>query len=201
MNRRLSLVAFALVSTLLTSGCGQETVEDGEGSTGAGASPSTSAEAPPDRSADAPADTSARTIEGDEQGDAAGTAKLSSVRVTEHDAFDRVRFEFGGGVSKVFAEYMDELRGPGRGKKIELAGEHKLVLVFVGVARQDPDVTVDPTGTVRQVRASGVFEGEMIVGVGLGTEGDGPAGYRVETEGSSVTVEIAHRAAPRKRSN
>lgn len=199
MKRRLSLVAFALASTLLTSGCGQQTVEDGESGSTAGASPSASAEASPDRSAAAPANASARTFEvegGDAEG---GPAKLSSVKVTEHGAFDRVRFDFGaGGVSKVFAEYMDELREPGRGRKVELAGEHKLVLVFVGVARQKPSVTVDPTGTVRDVHASGVFEGEMIVGVGVDTEGDGPAGYRVQLDGSSVTVEIAHRAAPRE---
>jgi hypothetical protein len=196
VKRRLALVAFALASSLLTSGCGQGTVEDGAGRSTPGGEAAPSAgesSAPPSA---APSDVSPRTVEAEEQGDADGAAKLSAVKVTEHPAYDRVRFTFDGGVSTVFAEYMDALREPGRGRKVDLRGEHKLVLVFVGVARQDPAVSVDPTSTVREVRASGVFEGEMIVGIGLDTKGEGPAGYRVDVAGDSVTVEVAHRASP-----
>ncbi|MDT0378467.1 hypothetical protein RM572_06695 [Streptomyces sp. DSM 42041] len=196
MKRRPALVAFAVASALLTSGCGQGTVEDGSGRSTPGGEAAPSAgksSAPPSA---APADVTPRTVEAREQGDAGGAAKLSSVKVTRLPAYDRVRFTFDGGVSQVFAEYMDALREPGRGRTIDLKGEHKLVLVFVGVARQDPAGRADTTDTVREVRATGVFEGEMIVGLGLDSEGEGPAGYRVEVKGDSVTVEVAHRASP-----
>lgn len=201
MRTRLAVTALALAAVLLTSGCGQEPAQhaqdDAGRSTAGEVTPSgTGAPALPST---APADSSPRTVEAKRHGATAAPARLADVRVTAHDAFDRIRFEFSGGVSKVFAEYMEELREPGRGKRIPLAGEHTLVLVFVGVARQDPALRTDSTSTVREIRASGVFEGEMIVGLGLDSEGDGPAGYRVEADGTSVTVDIAHQASPASR--
>jgi hypothetical protein len=194
VNRRRTLVAFALASTLLTSACGQGAVEDNAGRSTAGADATPSAK----KSSAAPVDSSPRTVEAKRHDAAGGVAELAEVRVTEHKGFDRVRFQFSRGVSKVFAEYMDELREPGRGRKVALAGEHKLVLVFVGVERQEPAISAAQTSTVREVRASGVFEGEMIVGIGTRSKGEGPAGYRVGLEGKTVTVDVAHRGSSAK---
>ncbi len=198
MKPRLTLVAFALASTLLTTGCGEGAVDGAGQSTGrAGATPSADSSPAPQK---APQDASARTVEGrpaggDAAGRGAGAPRLEDVRVTEHGTFDRVRFDFSGDISKVFAEYMDALREPGRGRQVPLAGEHQLVLVLVGVARQDPSIDAESTAAVREVRASGVFEGEMIVGIGTDTEGAGPAGYRVRLGDDTVTVDVAHRAS------
>lgn len=192
MKPRTALVALALTSALFIAGCGEGAMDGAGQSTGRdGASRSAEASA-------APQDASPREVEGKPPRAAAGdsAAKLKSVKVTEHGAFDRVRFEFGGGgVTKVFAEYMETLREPGRGTKVPLAGEHRLVLVFVGMARQDPAVDAKSTTAVREVRATGVFEGEMIAGIGTDTAGDGPGGFRVRLEGNTVTVDVAHKAS------
>lgn len=196
MKPRLTLVAFALASTLLTTGCGEGAV-DGAGQSTGRADATPSANTSPARQK-APQDASPRTVEGrSASGDAAGggAPRLEDVRVTEHGTFDRVRFDFSGDISKVFAEYMDALREPGRGRQVPLAGEHQLVLVLVGVARQNPSIDAEPTAAVREVRTSGVFEGEMIVGIGTDTEGAGPAGYRVRLGDDTVTVDVAHRAS------
>lgn len=196
MRSRHALAAFALASVLLAAGCGEGSMD------GAGQSPERPTTSPsPSRSATlspAPTDASPREVESSSSGAEAGDSavKLSSVQVTEHDAYDRVRFEFSGGPTKVFAEYMEALREPGRGKRIPLAGEHQLVLVFVGLERQTPTVETKSTTAVREVHAAGVFEGEMIVGIGTDTEGEGPAGFRVRLDGDDVIVDVAHKAAP-----
>lgn len=193
MRSRPTLAAFALASALLTAGCGEGSVDGAGQTTGRPtASPSGSATL-----SAAPQDTSPREVKASSSGTEAGQSavKLARVQVSEHGAYDRVRFEFSGRPTKVFAEYMDALRAPGRGEKIPLAGEHQLVLVFVGMERQKPSVETKSTTAVREVHASGVFEGEMIVGIGTDTEGDGPAGFRVRLDGDAVIVDVAHKAS------
>jgi hypothetical protein len=185
------LVALAFASVLLTAACGEGTM-DGAGQSNGRTDTGSSAEA-----SAAPQDVSPREVEGQPPHARAdgSAAELQQVTVTEHGDFDRIRFEFGGGVDKVFAEYLDALREPGRGQKVPLAGEHRLVLVFVGMARQDPAVDVRPTSAVRDVRVTGVFEGEMIAGIGTHTSGDGPGGFRIGLDGRTVTVDVAHKAS------
>lgn len=186
MKPRTALVAVALACTLLTAGCGEGTV-DGAGRDGA---------EPSAQASGAPQGTGPVEVEGLSRRTAADAAVLlTGVKVTGHDTFDRVRFTFDGGVTKVFASYQEALREPGRGRKIPLAGEHRLVLVLVGTARQKPAVDVRATTAVREVRAAGVFEGEMTVGIGTETAGDGPGGFRVRVDGNTVTVDVAHKAA------
>ncbi|MFR9673649.1 hypothetical protein [Streptomyces sp. TR06-5] len=187
MPHRHRLAAFALASVMLTAGCAQGTGD------GAGQSKGRSHASPsPSRSA-APTDASPREVEG-RPASGASEPRLRDVEVTGHGTFDRVRFTFSGGVGTVFAEYMQALRDPGRGNRIPLAGEHPLILVFSGVARHRPTLDVEPTAAVREVRSTGVFEGELTVGIGTQGTGHGPAGFRVRMKDDAVLVDIAHRA-------
>jgi hypothetical protein len=185
---RLTRVALALASVLLTTGCGEGAVD---GAAGADGSPSAEASV-----SAAPGDTSPREVTGRSASNRTddSAAVLENVEVSGHGAFDRVRFDFSDDVSKVFAEYLDAFREPGRGRKIPLAGEHRLVLVFVGTGRHVPSVDAQSAAAVREVRAAGVFEGELTVGIGTHSEGRGPGGFRVRPNGKTVLVDIAHRS-------
>jgi hypothetical protein len=114
------------------------------------------------------------------------------VRVSGHGTYDRVSFEFAGGVPGYFAEYVDTLRHGGLGKEVHIAGEHQLKIVFVGVTPESAFKSEESTSAIREIRDLGVFEGEMGVGIGVGPQGDGPAGFRVKADEDRIVVDIAH---------
>ncbi|WP_101255137.1 AMIN-like domain-containing (lipo)protein [Streptomyces barkulensis] len=182
MPCRSVLSATALAAVLLMAVSGSD-------------APSPSPEAG-DRPVGAPQDTSGKSGEGRWTG-ASAAPVLKDVRVSGHDAYDRVSFEFADGVPDYFAEYVDTLRHGGLGEEVRITGEHRLKIVFVGVTPRSTFEDREGTSVVREIRDLGVFEGEMGVGIGVDPEGDGRAGFRVKADENRIVVDIAHgRANP-----
>ncbi|MGY1455276.1 AMIN-like domain-containing (lipo)protein [Streptomyces sp. SS8] len=199
MPRRSVLSATALAAVLLTAGCGgggpngaEEPVATAEKSASISGpdAPSPSPEVG-DRPAGAPQDASRKSGEGRWTGTSAAPA-LRDVRVSGHDAYDRISFEFADGAPDYFAEYVDTLRHGGLGEEVRITGEHRLKIVFVGVTPQAAFEDREGASVIREIRDLGVFEGEMGVGVGVDPEGGGRAGFRVKAEENRIVVDIAH---------
>ncbi|MFP8886066.1 AMIN-like domain-containing (lipo)protein [Streptomyces mangrovi] len=196
-----SVLSATAAAVLLTAGCGggsngaEEPVATAEESANVSGSDVTSPSPEAGgRPAGAPQDASRKSGEGRWTGASAAPA-LKDVRVSGHDAYDRVSFEFADGVPGYFAEYVDTLRHGGLGEEVRIAGEHRLKIVFVGVTPRSTFGDREGTPVIREVRDLGVFEGEMGVGIGVDPEGGDRAGFRVKAEENRIVVDIAHRPA------
>lgn len=120
---------------------------------------------------------------------------LEAVRVGRHETFQRVVFEFSQGTPEFYAQYTETLRQGGSGRKIEVEGEHILLLVFRG---QTPESHFDSTPTtpvVSDVVTASIFEGDMRIGIGLETGAPDRPGFRVSTFGDKVVLDFAHTAS------
>ncbi|WP_101256692.1 AMIN-like domain-containing (lipo)protein [Streptomyces barkulensis] len=131
-----------------------------------------------------------------EGADPAATPKLTAVRVTGRDVHDRVTFEFDGGVPAHIVAYLEPLHQPGSGTLVPVEGEHSIEVVLVGALPDGEYGGKEQTSGVREITKVGLFEGELRVGIGLDTEGDGRAGFRVVTEADRLHVDITHGASP-----
>jgi hypothetical protein len=128
-------------------------------------------------------------------------ATLKEVRVGRHDGFDRVVFEFQGGVPGYSVRYVPVALTDGGGAPIPTMGTVALQVYMVAES-VDLDVagapfTFTPTGpitpgypTLRHVRYGGFFEGGTTFGVGL----KGRSGFRViELTGPPrLVIDVAH---------
>ncbi|MFH0243784.1 hypothetical protein ACGRHY_15465 [Streptomyces sp. HK10] len=128
--------------------------------------------------------------------DPALAPKLTAVRVAGHDAYDRVTFEFDGGVPAHMVAYLEPLHQPGSGTPVPVEGEHSVEVVLVGALPEGEYGGKEQTSGVREITKVGLFEGELRVGIGLDTEGDGRAGFRLVTEANRLHVDITHGASP-----
>jgi hypothetical protein len=119
---------------------------------------------------------------------------LTAIRTGAHPGFDRVVFEFSGGVPGYHAEYVAEVRGDASGKVVPLAGQAFLHLVFHpssayqtyhGQAVLRPGLPA-----LLQVSAAGDFEGYLSFGLGLNRR----VGFTIATLSgpSRVVVDVAH---------
>ena len=133
-------------------------------------------------------------------------ATLRTVRVGRHHGFDRVVFEFAGGVPGYAVRYVPVARTDGAGAPIATRGT---VALQVHLAADSVDreadgfpLTFTPEApisvaypTLRHVRFGGFFEGGTTFGVGL----TGRSGFRVlELTGPSrLAIDVAHGAVPR----
>jgi hypothetical protein len=98
-------------------------------------------------------------------------------------SFDRVVFEFTGGVPGYTAQYVNQVIKPGEGAALPLAGQAFFQIVLNPATAHDAagnstvPTPIDGGGlpTIRQVALAGDFEGYVHVGIGLA----GVAGYRV----------------------
>ncbi|MGD9485124.1 hypothetical protein WDH52_18035 [Streptomyces sp. TRM70308] len=205
----LSLAALTATAALTLTACGTESVGD----TGAaGTAETAERSAAPEESSTpgesaAPGDSAAQEDDaspGSASGDF-GTHEvrgggdgfairpdLRDVRLTEHADYDRLTFTFSGGTPGYIAHYMDPLAHGGRGDVTEVPGEHGLKLVLVGMDRGTEVTFEDSSDTVRGVRGMGVFEGELGVGIGVDSAGEDPAGFRVTSDATTLTLDIAH---------
>jgi hypothetical protein len=61
--------------------------------------------------------------------------RLAAVRRSRHEAFDRVVFEFRGGLPRTTVRYVRELPRTAAGRPQELAGDADLAVTFVATAR------------------------------------------------------------------
>jgi hypothetical protein len=98
-------------------------------------------------------------------------------------SFDRVVFEFTGGVPGYTAQYVNQVIKPGEGAALPLAGQAFFQIVLNPATAHDAagnstvPSPIDGGGlpAIRQVALAGDFEGYVHVGIGLA----GVAGYRV----------------------
>lgn len=128
-------------------------------------------------------------------------ALLVDVRTGLHQGFDRIVFEFRGGIPDYRVEYVSPLiLADGSGRPVEIEGAAFLRARFTGAAAHDPE-TGQPTYTrpdeiavgqpsLREAEQTGDFEGVLTWVLGLAQEVD----FRVITlEGPyRVVIDIAH---------
>lgn len=128
-------------------------------------------------------------------------ATLRRVRVGRHDGFDRIVFEFDGGVPGYSVAYRSVARTDGGGAPIPTPGNTALQVYLladsVDMQAEGFPFTFTPQGpisvrypTLRQVRYGGFFEGGTTFGVGL----TGRSGFRVlELTGPPrLAIDVAH---------
>lgn len=99
---------------------------------------------------------------------------LVDVRAAHHTGFDRVVFDFRGGLpASRHLEYVDQLTGDGSGLPVRIAGRAILSVSFEGVDAHDatgstaPHRVAFPLPNVMTAVQSGDFEGHVSYGLGL----------------------------------
>jgi len=110
---------------------------------------------------------------------------LTAVRTGKHGGYDRVVFQFSGGVPAVRAERVTTVYDDPRGTPVPLAGKSRLHVVFRGASAfcprpahrtwAGPQVLRPRYSQLLVVKAAGDFEGYLSFGIGLTARG----GYRV----------------------
>ena len=119
---------------------------------------------------------------------------LTAIRTGEHPGYDRVVFEFRGGVPGYHAGYVAEVRADASGKVVPLAGQAFLHLVFHPSSAYQtyhgPAVLRPGLPSLLQISAAGDFEGYLSFGLGLSQR----VGFTISTLSgpSRVIVDIAH---------
>jgi hypothetical protein len=106
---------------------------------------------------------------------AQSTPTLVDVRAGRHPGFDRVVFEFGGGLPEHRVGYVDQLVEDGSGNPVSVAGAADLQVVFQGANahREDGSPSVSPRrfspglAAVKEVAQVGDFEAVVTYGIGL----------------------------------
>lgn len=145
-----------------------------------------------------PTNVSARTGVG--PATAPQSAMVKEVRVGQHKTFDRVVIDFAPGsalpsyeVSWVPAN--EQLRAPGSGQAVALAGDRVLKVTLQNARNRDP-ATVEPAlPAVREVHSFGSFEAVASLGIGVATGTLDEVGFRVTTiaEGPPrLVIDVAH---------
>ena len=111
-----------------------------------------------------------------------------------HAGYDRVVFQFGGGIPGYHAEYVTQVVHDASGKLVPLAGRAFLHLVFQPATAyqsyQGPATLRPDLPTLLQVSAAGDFEGHLSFGLGLSER----AGFTIFTltDPSRVVLDLAH---------
>jgi hypothetical protein len=110
---------------------------------------------------------------------------LTAVRTGRHGGYDRVVFQFSGGLPAVTAERVATVYADPRGTPVFLAGKSRLHVVFRGASAfcpqpahrtwAGPSVLTPRYSQLLMVKAAGDFEGYLSFGIGLTARG----GYHV----------------------
>jgi hypothetical protein len=125
---------------------------------------------------------------------------LTAVRTGRHGGYDRVVFQFSGGLPAVTAERVATVYADPRGTPVSLAGKSRLHVVFRGASANcprpahrtwtGPSVLTPRYSQLLMVRAAGDFEGYLSFGIGLAARG----GYHVSslTRPDRVVIDFTH---------
>jgi hypothetical protein len=125
---------------------------------------------------------------------------LTSVRTGKHGGYDRVVFQFSGGLPAVRAERVATVYDDPKGTPVPLAGKARLHVVFRGASAFCPRPahrtwagprTLTPRySQLLMVKAAGDFEGYLSFGIGLTARG----GYHVFslTAPDRVVIDFSH---------
>ncbi|HTQ89335.1 MAG TPA: hypothetical protein VMK84_07555 [Streptosporangiaceae bacterium] len=129
---------------------------------------------------------------------------LTAVRTGQHAGYDRVVFEFSGGLPAVTAERVEAVYADPKGTKIPLPGQSYLRVVFRGASANcpqpahrtwtGPSVLTPRYPQLLAVKAAGDFEGYLSFGVGLAA--GGPHHVSTLTGPDRVVIDVSHVASP-----
>jgi hypothetical protein len=180
LKRSAGLAAVAGLAVL--AGCGSAPA----GSSGPTTPATPAATAASNPAASTPASSTAR-LDDTSRACAQPGSYLTAVRTGKHGGYDRVVFQFSGGLPAVTAERVATVYADPRGTPVSLAGKSRLHVVFRGASGNCPQPahrtwTGPPVLTPRysqllMVRAAGDFEGYLSFGIGLAARG----GYRISS--------------------
>ena len=125
---------------------------------------------------------------------------LTAVRTGKHGGYDRVVFQFAGGLPSVRAERVMTVYDDPKGTPVPLAGKSRLHVVFRGASAfcpqpahrtwAGPPVLTPRYSQLLMVKAAGDFEGYLSFGIGLAARG----GYHVSslTGPDRVVIDFSH---------
>jgi hypothetical protein len=125
---------------------------------------------------------------------------LTAVRTGKHRGYDRVVFQFSGGLPSVRTERVTTVYDDPRGTPVPLAGKSRLHVVFRGASAfcpqpahrtwAGPRVLAPRYSQLLMVKAAGDFEGYLSFGIGLAARG----GYHVSslTGPDRVVIDFSH---------
>lgn len=125
---------------------------------------------------------------------------LTAVRTGKHGGYDRVVFQFSGGLPAVTAERVATVYADPRGTPVPLAGKSRLHVVFRGASANcpqpahrtwtGPSVLRPRYPQLLMVRAAGDFEGYLSFGIGLAARG----GYHISSLAGPdrVVIDFTH---------
>jgi hypothetical protein len=125
---------------------------------------------------------------------------LTAVRTGKHGGYDRVVFQFSGGLPSVRAERVTTVYDDPKGTPVPLPGKSRLHVVFRGASAfcpqpahrtwAGPRVLAPRYSQLLMVKAAGDFEGYLSFGIGLAARG----GYRISslTGPDRVVIDFSH---------
>ncbi|HEY6592456.1 MAG TPA: hypothetical protein VI751_15760 [Actinomycetota bacterium] len=128
---------------------------------------------------------------------AQSTPTLVDVRVGRHPGFDRVVFEFRGGLPDHRVSYVDQLVEDGSGRPVSVAGAADLQVVFQGANAHEEDgsPSLSPRRlapglpAVKEVALVGDFE--AVVGYGIGIDRRRPVTVSTLSGPSRLVIDVA----------
>ena len=128
---------------------------------------------------------------------AQSTPTLVDVRVGRHPGFDRVVFEFRGGLPDHRISYVDQLVEDGTGRPVSVAGAADLQVVFQGANAHEEDgsPSLSPRRlspglpAVKEVAQVGDFE--AVVGYGIGIDRRRPVTVSTLSGPSRLVIDVA----------
>jgi hypothetical protein len=191
LQRHAGLTAVAGLAVL--AGCG--------GAPAGSPGPATSAtSAPPAATASSTPAGSTAQLDGTSRACAQPGSYLTAVRTGKHGGYDRVVFQFSGGLPSVRAERVTTVYQDPKGTPVPLAGKSRLHVVFRGASAlcprpahrtwAGPPVLAPRYPQLLMVKEAGDFEGYLSFGIGLAARG----GYRVSslTSPDRVVIDFSH---------
>ena len=200
MCRLMRGAGFVIIAGLAgLAGCGTTQV----GSPGAAKSPAPASSTPaPRTTAPSPSPSGKPTVTPSGTSGACSLAGsyLTAVRVGEHAGYDRVVFQFSGGLPAVTADRVPAVYADPRGTPVPLAGQSYLHVVFHGASAvcpqpmqrtwTGPSVLTPYYPQLLVVGSAGDFEGYLSFGIGLAAQG----GYHVFTltAPDRVVIDVSH---------
>ena len=125
---------------------------------------------------------------------------LTAVRTGKHGGYDRVVFQFSGGLPSVRTERVTTVYDDPKGTPVPLAGKSRLHVVFRGASAYCPQpahrtwtgprVLAPRYSQLLMIKAAGDFEGYLSFGIGLAARG----GYHVSslTGPDRVVIDFSH---------
>lgn len=128
---------------------------------------------------------------------------LTAIRVAKHPAYDRVVFQFAGGLPAYQVGYVTAVTHDASGQPVPLPGQANLQIVFnpASGTRQDgttaypgPSTLTPFLPTLLQVSSAGDFEGYLRFGVGL----SGRSAFHAFTltNPARVVIDVTHAPLP-----